>query len=560
MGEMSPQLNVICPDYSKLLEEGIRRHLYEKNLTDVVFNCGGSVGSEIHAHRLMISIFIPELMAKLEENTSDLELNSDTLTSMIEFIYSGKVQVQTKDQLLKLKRDAEILQFELLVDSIEYLQTSLNIISEPKSVSSTVVFSQTIPVDNSIEAKLALVSVVDEGEISVETTRIALETVDETRLLPKKTRPVLTRDRLTYIRCTECDFETPSECLYLKHLYDQHNVNIQKDQLKITYRCYRCDFTSEDRDKWHAHRTVESRRGNFKCIECGKTFLYKFMLERHSRYNHSTDRPYRCDQCDYRGATKGLLIDHRKIHKNGNFKCPICDACFKLKSYLVRHTTKLHSSEEEKTFVCEICPKKYVRLCDLNKHVREAHRVVPVRNLSEKNSISIVTVPEKCHHCGFHTKHNKRLWIYHLAAKHQEDVDGNRLEPNIKCDQCDKTFCIEWQLSSHKMARHNEQKQLSNNEDKPFMCETCGHRTQFKNQLAAHRKIHSDEKFTCEFCGKIFSVKMNLQRHKRFMHNPNVKRHLCHICTFVTKRKAVLREHMNRVHSDTANETLESII
>lgn len=54
----------------------------------------------------------------------------------------------------------------------------------------------------------------------------------------------------------------------------------------------------------------------FDCPFCGKSFVHRWMLERH-QLTHSGQQPYKCNQCGRRFSVQSSAIRHVKnVHKN----------------------------------------------------------------------------------------------------------------------------------------------------------------------------------------------------------------------------------------------------
>lgn len=90
-----------------------------------------------------------------------------------------------------------------------------------------------------------------------------------------------------------------------------------------------------------------------------------------------TDKPFVCDDCDYRGKTKRDLEGHRSVHKTGEnpFKCEVfqCNYSSKTLMALKRHDAKEHLGQPQ-TYQCHCCDKRYMRGYLLSKHLIKNHQ------------------------------------------------------------------------------------------------------------------------------------------------------------------------------------------
>ncbi|KAJ3089250.1 hypothetical protein HK102_006834 [Quaeritorhiza haematococci] len=110
-----------------------------------------------------------------------------------------------------------------------------------------------------------------------------------------------------------------------------------------------------------------------------------------------------------------------------------------------------------------------------------------------------------------------------------EGPDGKtklRTTKHYVCPVCAKQFTRMYTLKSH-LKSHNPAEETagaaggsknnrSSQQEKAFMCKTCGARFSRSHDLLRHEKIHSKEKpFVCEACGRRFSRRDALRRHEK---------------------------------------------
>ncbi|KAF7257813.1 Histone H4 transcription factor [Paragonimus skrjabini miyazakii] len=86
---------------------------------------------------------------------------------------------------------------------------------------------------------------------------------------------------------------------------------------------------------------------------------------------HHSVQPVRCSRCQRLFATEKLLLTHMQRHVN-TVKCPFCDMTVFDKTVLDRHILFRHTSE--KPFACDQCDYRCKLACLLTRHVQLRHK------------------------------------------------------------------------------------------------------------------------------------------------------------------------------------------
>ncbi|XP_053717176.1 zinc finger protein 83-like [Synchiropus splendidus] len=324
------------------------------------------------------------------------------------------------------------------------------------------------------------------------------------------------------------------------------------------------------------------------CEVCGKVMKNKSSLARHS-FIHTGRKPYGCHLCQLRFNRRDNLQHHlARLHPNGvarlqkqrqvqTWLCEVCGKTFNCRSRLKTHEV-IHSGV--KPHHCDLCPKAYMRLNDLEHHKRTAH----LDGGRPQASGSLL-----CDFCGKEFKCRSQLQI------HLQTHTGER--PHL-CDICGRKFGRHYQLKRHKVLVHAARADGDGSpspQPDAFPCGVCGKRLKSEALLVAHAGVHGGDKphrcslclrsflratclkqhhlrvhlklpvsrapvrvgspaapaaFPCPVCGKVFRFRSLLAGHT--MIHSEVRPHACDFCSRRFRRLSHLKRHRELVHSNGA--------
>nr|XP_057915672.1 zinc finger protein ZFP2-like [Doryrhamphus excisus]XP_057915673.1 zinc finger protein ZFP2-like [Doryrhamphus excisus] len=288
------------------------------------------------------------------------------------------------------------------------------------------------------------------------------------------------------------------------------------------------------------------------CDVCGQVMKNKSSLARHS-FIHTGEKPFACHLCELRFNRRDNLRHHiSHVHPDGvarrekhrpkqTWLCDVCGKTFRCRSALKTHEV-IHLGV--KPHSCDLCPKAYMRINDLEHHKKTVHEDSGEQT---RRSGSLL-----CDFCGKEFKFRSQL-----AAHLQTHTDER---PHL-CDVCGRKFCRQSQLERHKLLLHPDGGENGASAE-GMPCEVCGRRFKTEALLATHARVHTGDKpFHCGLCLRRFVRAACLKQHHIRVHlkvgpravaqrSPRTPKIFpCSMCSKVFKFQSLLANHA-AVHSD----------
>ncbi|KAL3051277.1 hypothetical protein OYC64_001527 [Pagothenia borchgrevinki] len=242
------------------------------------------------------------------------------------------------------------------------------------------------------------------------------------------------------------------------------------------------------------------------------------------------DRQYKCDQCGRSYRHAGSLLNHKKSHKTGVFRCLVCQKRFYNLLALKNHQ---RSHFDKKRHSCNECGKAFKIQKQLINHLKR-HKENQAKIQDLNNQIQALmemngTRPDG----GMQSLTPHTNQAFPSTRRRKQVLEGNieqtKCETSIKsentgdqrpfaCDQCGRTYRHAGSLVNHKNSHKTGE----------YYCSVCNNN--YPNQLAMknHMRTHfALKKHSCQNCGKGFRGKKQL---------------LAHVCADLRKEKAGVKK------------------
>ncbi|XP_076064152.1 uncharacterized protein LOC143038601 isoform X4 [Oratosquilla oratoria] len=173
------------------------------------------------------------------------------------------------------------------------------------------------------------------------------------------------RDVASY-RCQHCDMGVRSINSLYTHVVLRHPLQLG---LTKNVRCNRCG------EEFYSGRELTVHKASrhallVTCSYCGKE-MNRYALATHINEKHTRERRSQCRFCLVEFFNPTKLTEHIKRHHlrdfYARFKCALCGKTYITRSELQRHTA---AHRNERRYKCEYCNRAYFKAGDLTYHRR----------------------------------------------------------------------------------------------------------------------------------------------------------------------------------------------
>lgn len=275
-------------------------------------------------------------------------------------------------------------------------------------------------------------------------------------------------------KCGYCPQKLDSEEAYYQHLKGHRVRPAPTDPLQ----------PDEETPPLKKKRSWVRSGEHHKCHLCQKVFTFRSQLQQHTALHHQPGKPYECGKCHYSFVHKLNLKRHELTHLEEERVAGEDDPSINL---LEDESFNAEMEDLVEPVLDEMSPAA-VGLMPVNRGDQanqdksgEGASGPPKRN--------------KCVVCSAHFQREDQLiehlktHIERMKVTKQESQSAKKIitdDSDKKCKLCSKVFKFSCQLKQHIQMHHSK--------DKPFECNICRYRFEFKGHMLRHKaNNHPDE-------------------------------------------------------------------
>ncbi|CAK1592446.1 unnamed protein product [Parnassius mnemosyne] len=301
---------------------------------------------------------------------------------------------------------------------------------------------------------------------------------------------------LAAYRCRACGVRTTLKRTVLRHACALH----------LAHACPTCGQQFTTKSKLVYHRSV-CHQERPQCDCCGKVFANKMTLKYHlkilpqSKPKEKLHLP--CKGCDKVFHSKKSYRAHVVIHNGLKYPCPICGKLFMWKRNLARHTRNHREKDEGALYECRDCGKSFASRDCYKNHMRLSKRHVPedayihACNYCGKKFATkwcmvdhvdwdhLKLIKYQCNVC-FKPFKTAKILVAHINNIHQgkknKEPEGEHL-----CEICGKSYKSAKRLKGHVWAMHTNR-----SASKSYKCKLCPATFTWQTSIYKHMKMMHD--------------------------------------------------------------------
>ena len=205
------------------------------------------------------------------------------------------------------------------------------------------------------------------------------------------------------------------------------NESTERKRKVVILKCTICEYPFKSQTALNIHAENHNKKHDEKevdqnCGICKEQFSANDEFRRHIKIKHT--KHFNCDQCDFQGSSKIILIKHKNL----------------------KHRTE--HDQEEGTFRCTECAAQFSSNWNMNNHIRDEH--------------------SKTRPCQFFREGRCRFPENECWNKHEKEVQ--KKSPNatekgngFPCFDCEQSFKSRYVMMEHRSKQHKEKMKMCKN-------------------------------------------------------------------------------------------------
>ncbi|XP_062310990.1 zinc finger protein 646 isoform X2 [Osmerus eperlanus] len=226
----------------------------------------------------------------------------------------------------------------------------------------------------------------------------------------------------------------------------------------------------------------------------------------------SGERPHRCDQCGRGYRHPCSLLNHKKSHKTGVFRCLVCQKRYYNLLALKNHQRTHFDLKRHK---CEECGKAFKIQKQLINHLRlhEEHRAKA--QVRDQRIQGVAPNGSRFQQAGPSQLQSMRG----ESSKSQNPTMGG----GVKYGQ--QGFKKPYSSAGTSRPQNIDP---SEGGRRPFACDECGRTYRHAGSLANHKNLHKIGEYHCNVCNSTYPNRLAMKNHLRL--HFALKKHTCQEC------------------------------
>ncbi|XP_055535072.1 zinc finger protein 62 homolog isoform X2 [Wyeomyia smithii] len=304
--------------------------------------------------------------------------------------------------------------------------------------------------------------------------------------------------------CGICNQEFPYRSSARSHILHKH------DPTK-PFKCDVCHFTLTTELRLIRHKAIthgvgvlnieeappDESSGDtiYTCKICSKTFNSVVRFKRHKNVHVVYNRPFKCDTCLYRFATRAQLNQHKKVHLEKpegeadeseagqeEWKCEHCEEKLPGKRAHTMHVRRFHpetlvnENKERNDYKCIICSEAFARESVLNTHMKMHELLAMEKEKEQRKELEMLIKQEM--------KSRKDSSVENTATEGGESNESNVANAGVEGSSSN--------VNNNNNINSGTAKKKSD-VDVAFVCMVCEQEFEERDLLLKHqKKLHNE--------------------------------------------------------------------